>query len=102
MAGVRYGFRALARGELDAKVKTSQVSAVAARLSYSEKSDGDPLTNTIATINVPVNFESDDWVEVRGEFVPKDDCYARILFTLPKGLMGKVQFAEPWLWEIQE
>jgi len=102
IGGLRYGFRALVRGELDSGMQTSAVNAVIARLFYSETSKGDPLADTITSINAPVIFESDDWVEVSGEFVPDEDCYARILFTLPRGLTGKVQFAEPWLWEIRE
>lgn len=102
IAGKRYGFRALVRGEIEPSVKIPDARLVAARLFQSELLADNADADILDTIYATVDSEVDDWFVVKGEFIPNSDCYARILFTLPKGLTGELQFSEPWVWEIEE
>jgi hypothetical protein len=102
ISGKTYGFRAKVLSEDDQIPANAGV--VLARLNEEKFSPGgdDKYAGILATITAKGELIPDEWVVLEGEFIPKQDSWAKLIFTLPKGVVGSIQFADPAIWEIDE
>jgi len=100
--GAIYGFRAKVQIEDDQIPANAGVFLARLREERFAPRSDDKYAGILATITAKGELIPGEWVVLEGEFVPEQDSWAQLIFTLPKDITGSIRFADPEIWEISE